>query len=79
MKFTKKRDFFDTTIQRVWSDDDEVMFGYVGTVGDMLDAKLLEWCEYSEDLWLFLPALGVMQQPHFGKSRDEALENIQYR
>ena len=75
MKFTKKRGY-DGTIRKVWSDDKEVCFGVVGTVGDFLKEGILEYCDYSLDTWCYLPAPGVLQHPRFGKTREAALENL---
>ena len=46
MKFTKKRDYTGS-IRKVWSDDKEVCFGVVGTVGDLLREGIFEYCDYS--------------------------------
>lgn len=78
MKFEKRSGYEETTLRRVWSDDYEVNFGVVGTVKDMIDANVLDWCEMSHDLWLYLPALGIIKKSHFGKTREEALEEIEY-
>jgi hypothetical protein len=53
VKFTTKKG--DTsTIRKVWSNDKEVCYGIVGTVGDLLTAKILTYCDYKEDGWAFL-------------------------
>lgn len=77
MKFEKISAYEETTIRIVWRNDFEMMFGVVGTVEDMLNAKIVKWCELSHDLWVFLPAPGVMKQPYFGKTREEALEELE--
>lgn len=75
MKFTKKKG--DTsTIRKVWSDDHEVCFGVVGTVGDLLAARIFDYCDYSKDAWAFIPAIGVLQKAWFGSSREAACEHI---
>lgn len=75
MKFTKKRGC-DDTLRKVWSDDKEVCFGVVGTVGDLLKNGILEYADYSPETWAFLPAPGVIQKPWFGKNREDALANL---
>lgn len=75
MIFTKKRDC-NSSIRKVWSNDKEVCFGVVGTVGDLLKENILEYADYSPDTWAFIPALGVMQKPWFGKTRGAALANL---
>ncbi len=75
MRFTKKKG--DTsTIRKVWSDDKEVCFGIVGTVGDLLAVGVFDYCDYKQDAWSFLPATGIMQKVWFGDTREAALENI---
>jgi hypothetical protein len=75
MKFTKKTG--DTsTIRKVWSNDKEVCFGIVGTVGDILAAKIFDYCDYRQDTWAYIPDIGIMQKPWFGTTREAALENI---
>lgn len=75
MKFTKKKDY-SRSVRKVWSDDKEVCFGVVGTVGDLLDLGILEYCDFNKDGYCFLPAPGIMQKAWFGVTRDSALENL---
>jgi len=75
MKFTKKRGD-ESTIRKVWSDDKEVCFGVVGTVGDLLEAGIFNYCDHRADVWAFLPDTGIMQRAWFGDTREAALENI---
>ena len=75
MKFMKRRDD-NGSIRKVWSDDREVCFGVVGTVGDLIQDGILEYADYSPETWAFIPAPGVIQQPRFGKSREDALVNL---
>ena len=50
MKFMKKRNY-DGSLRKVWSDDKEVCFGVVGTVGDLLKEGILEYADYSRLFW----------------------------
>ena len=75
MKFTKKRDYTGS-IRKVWSDDKEVCFGIVGTVGDLLREGIFEYCDYSPEIWAFLPAPGAIQKPRFGATREAVLANL---
>ena len=75
MKFMKKRNY-EGSLRKVWSDDKEVCFGVVGTVGDLLLEGILEYADYPPETWAFIPAPGVIQQPWFGATRDAALENL---
>ena len=75
MKFLKKRDY-NGSIRKVWSDDKEVCFGVVGTVGDLLKEGIFESADYSPETWAFLPAPGVIQKPWFGETREAALANL---
>ncbi len=75
MKFTVKKGDA-STIRKVWSDDKEVCFGVVGTVGDLLEAKILAYCDYKTDGWAFLPFPGIMQKAWFGPTREDACINL---
>ena len=66
MKFMKKRNY-EGSLRKVWSNDKEVCFGVVGTVGDLLQEGILEYADYSPETWAFLPVPGVIQKPRFGK------------
>lgn len=75
MKFMKKRNY-EGSLRKVWSDDKEVCFGVVGTVGDLLLEGILEYADYPPETWAFIPAPGVIQKPWFGVTREAALENL---
>lgn len=75
LKFFKKRGY-DGTIRKVWTADKEVCFGLVGTVEDLLKEKVIEWCDYNDDIWVFIPYLGILQEANFGKTREEAVSKI---
>lgn len=73
MKFTRKKNAINS-IRKVWNDDKTICYGVVGIVEDLLEEGILDWCEYDHNLYLFLAAPGIMQQDHFGKTRDEAIK-----
>lgn len=75
MKFMKNKGYEETTLCKVCNDDKTVLYGVVGTVGDFSRLKILDWCDYDKDLWLFLPER-IIQDAHFGKTRSEACEVI---
>lgn len=75
LKFFKKRGY-DGTIRKVWTADKEVCFGLVGTVEDLLKERVLEWCDYNDDIWVLIPYLGILQEANFGKTREEAVSKI---
>ncbi len=75
MKFLKRRDD-NGSIRKVRSDDGEVCFGVVGTVGDLIREGILEYADCSPETWAFIPAPGVIQKPWFGATREAALENL---
>lgn len=77
MKFIKRK-CDDSSIRKVKSDDKMELYGVVGTVSDLLKYGLLEWCDYSTDLWLFLTA-NTDYKDHFGKTREEAIEELTKR
>ena len=75
MKFMKRRDD-NGSIRKVWSDDREVCFGVVGTVGDLIQDGILEYADYSPETWAFIPSPGVIQKPWVRATREAALENL---
>lgn len=75
MKFTKKRNYTGT-IRKVWSNDKEVCYGAVGTVGDMLKEGVLEYADYTPETWVFIPAPGIMHRVRFGKTREDAIAQL---
>ena len=75
MKFMKRRGD-NGSIRKVWSDDKEVCFGVVGTVGDLLQERILEYADCSPETWAFIPSPGVIQKPWFRATREAALENL---
>lgn len=75
MKFTHCKGT-DISVSKVWSDDKEVCFGIVGPVRMLLHYGILEYCDYDGDIYCFIPAPGIMYKPHFGKTRDEAIEEL---
>ena len=75
MKYVKRKN--DTsTIRKVWSNDKEVCYGVVGTVGDLMEANILKYCDYPLESWCFLPALGIMHRGRFGKNREEVISGL---
>lgn len=75
MKFMKNKGYEETTLRKVRNDDKTILYGVVGTVGDLLKVGILDYCDYDKDLWLFLPKSNI-QNGHFGKTRSEACEVI---
>ena len=75
MKFMKNKGYEETTLRKVRNDDKTILYGVVGTVGDLLKVGILDWCDYDKDFWLFLPESNI-QDGHFGKTRSEACELI---
>ena len=71
MKFTKQRGD-DSTIRKVYNDDKSVLYGVVGTVGDLLKANILEYCNYHTSYYCFLSAPGSGKQDRFGTTREAA-------
>lgn len=60
------------TIRKVVDGETRAVCGIVGTVGDLLKAGVLEYCDYSKTGWCFIPASGDMRA-RFGKTREEAV------
>lgn len=65
-------------VYKVWSGDREVLFGLVGTVGAFVREGLLKYSDYDYDLYLYIPNGGIMQYPHYGKTKEEAVSEIKY-
>lgn len=75
MKYTKKKNDA-STIRKVWSNDKEVCYGVVGTIGDLLKANILEYCDYSSEAWCFIPATGIMHKVRFGQTREDVVKEL---
>lgn len=75
MKFTKGKGYEETTVCKVRNDDKTILYGVVGTVGDLIKVGIITWCVYDNDLWLFLPESNI-DDGHFGKTLAEACEVI---
>ena len=74
MKYLKHKD--DTsTIRKVVSDDKAKRYGVVGTIGDLLTANILEYCDGKPEMWMFIPFSGY-NKAHIGKTRAEAVEEL---
>lgn len=76
MKFTVKKGD-ESSIRKVWSDDKKVCYGIVGTVRDLLAAKVFDYCDYSPETWAFVPFPETNQKVWFGKTREAACANIE--
>ena len=75
MKYLKKKND-TTTVRKVWSDDREVCYGVIGTVSDLLQVGILDYCDCPTDKWCFLPAPGIMHKAKFGRTREEVVEGL---
>lgn len=65
-------------VYKVWSGDREVLFGLVGTIAAFLREGILKYSDYDYDLYLYIPDIGIMQDAHFGKTKEEAVSEIKY-
>ncbi len=75
MKLTKRRDY-SGSIRMVWSDDKKICFGIVGTIGDLLDAEILEYANYSRETWMFIPNPDVNLNIRVGTTKEAALASL---
>lgn len=50
MKFMKNKGYEETTLRKVRNDDKTILYGVVGTVGDLLKVGILDWCDYDKEL-----------------------------
>lgn len=71
MRYLKKKGD-ETTMRKVTSDDKAIVLGVVGTVGDLLNAGVLDYCDFDKDAWCFIKKNGVAR---FGATRAEAVGN----
>lgn len=76
MRFLKHKGD-DSTIRVVANNNKTVRYGLVGTVGDLLAARILLRCDYPFDSWCFLAQPGIGLQDKFAGSRAEAVSNIE--
>lgn len=73
MKITRKKN--DTsTIRTIWNDDKTKTLGVVGTIGDLMSAKILTYCDWPDDRWVFIPYL--KGEAKFGKTRDDVISFV---
>ena len=75
MKFACKKG--DTsTLRKVYSDNKEICYGIVGTIGDLLKAKILTYADYPKNSWCFISANEAIAKTRFGATREVATEKI---
>lgn len=78
MLFARQKDWpKSTTMRKVYTDDKKQIIGIVGTVADLLDFGLLEYCDYSPDDWCFTPYLSGAA--YFSDTRQHAIDLWLYR
>lgn len=75
MRYIKRVDY-NGTVRNVWDDNKKVCFGVVGTVNDLLALGFLDSCDYDGDSYCFIPNFYLSFKVHFGRTRDEALEEL---
>ena len=76
MKFLKRKGFEDTTVRKVVNDEKTEVFGVVGTVGDLLNVGILEYCDFDREAWCFISKGSNGLQDRFGHTREEATAHI---
>ncbi len=76
MKLMKKKGD-ESTIRKVWDDNKGKCYGLVGTIGDLLKAGILEYCDYNREFWAFLPIPGAGVEARFGDTRAAALAEVE--
>lgn len=64
-----------TSIHVVTNDSGAKVYGVVGKVLDLLFDGILNYSDYSSDLWAFLPD-NVSRLAWYGKTMDEALTKV---
>ena len=74
MNLTKKKNDAGS-IRKVWNNDKTRCYGVVGVIRDLIQSGILEYSDYDNALWCFIPAAsGPGYDAHFGKTCSEALE-----
>lgn len=73
MKFAKKKGY-EGTVRSVWNDEKTHRLGIVGTIKDLMEIKILSWCDYDKDLYCFISD-SYGNDAFFGKTREEAINN----
>ncbi|NLW47287.1 MAG: hypothetical protein GXY86_08125 [Firmicutes bacterium] len=76
MKFVKNKND-DSSIRKVYSDDNKTLYGIVGTVEDLLKAEIFTYVAFLESekpAYAFISFNG--KNVHFAKTRDEAIKYL---
>lgn len=80
MKFLKNKNYPETTIRKVVSDDKQTKYGICGTAGDLLAANIISSyvcrAKLNLDEWLFIPIDGHHDLFITGDSREKVLAHI---
>lgn len=72
MRYLKKKGSTNS-IRKVVSDVGNIMYGIVGTVGDLLDAGILEYCDASRDSWCMVSSVWL-GAAWFGSDRQDCVD-----
>ena len=68
-----KRNGYTGSIRKVVSDDKSTVFGLVGTVEDLLNESVFDYCDCPKTLWAFIQARTC--KVWFGYSREDVINN----
>lgn len=70
MKLTKKRDYTGA-IRKVWNDAKSKCYGVIGTVDELLETGILDFCDAPAGTWCFIPV--DAEKAYFADTRDGVL------
>lgn len=68
MKLTKRKND-NSTIRKVWNDEKTYVYGIIGTVEDLLEAKILEFCSYNPETWCWISL--KTEKAYFARERQD--------
>jgi len=75
MRFVKTAGYLGP-VRQVWSEDRTHWYGFVGRLRDFWAAGLVDYQDLSGGRWLYLPGPGLGLRDHLGRTRAEALEEL---
>jgi hypothetical protein len=81
MRVTKRKG--DESTVRIIREDNGAFYGVIGTVADLLAARIFEICDASEEKWAFIRSCENEVSANFYDTRDEAIaaarRSLQFR
>ena len=66
----------DNNVMKIFSNDKEVFYGYVGTIENLIKENILLSSDYSKELYCFVPALGIIKHQFYARTLDDILRSL---